>query len=413
LMENQDVLVRNGFITAIGNTGKVKYNKLALVVDGKGKYLMPGLAEMHAHVPPVDNLEPMKEVLNLFAANGITTIRGMLGHPLQLELRRQLQSGELLGPKFYTSGPSLNGNSVKTPQAATGMVRDQKKAGYDFLKLHPGITGENFDAIVKTAREVKIPFAGHVPYDVGVWRAIEAGYASIEHLDGFVESLIPQLDTIGEKRIGLFAMYAARYADTSGIPKLMSALRENNIWVAPTQALAERWFASDKTAEELSRKPEMIYMDPKTLANWTKTKKDLMANPQYDPADMKSYIQLRRKLISECNRNGVGLLLASDAPQVFNVPGFSTHQELQYLVDAGLSPYDALRSGTVNPAKYFNLKNSGMIRQGAVSDLLLLNGNPLKDISQTQNIAGVMLGKNWLPRTELDAMLRKLEKGRE
>ena len=128
---------------------------------------------------------------------------------------------------------------------------------------------------------------------------------------------------------------------------------------------------------------------------------------------MKSYIQLRRKLISECNRNGVGLLLASDAPQVFNVPGFSTHQELQYLVDAGLSPYDALRSGTVNPARYFNLKNSGMIRQGAVSDLLLLNGNPLKDISQTQNIAGVMLGKNWLPRTELDALLRKVEKGRK
>lgn len=410
LIENQDVLVKNGLVAAIGQSGKVKYSEQTLVVDGKGKYLMPGLAEMHAHVPPVDNLEPMKEVLLLFAANGITTIRGMLGHPLHLELRRQLRSGELLGPRFYTSGPSFSGNSVKTPHAAAEMVRNQKNAGYDFLKLHPGITKENFDAITKTAHEVKIPFAGHVSYDVGVWRAIDAGYASIDHLDGFVESLVPRLDTIGEKKAGLFAMYVARYADTAGIPKLMTALRENNIWVAPTQALAERWFAADKTAEDLSQKPEMIYVDPKTLANWTKTKKDLMSHPQYDPADIESYIQLRRKLISECNKNGVGLLLASDAPQVFNVPGFSTHQELQYLVDAGLTPYDALRSGTVNPARYFNLNNSGVIKQGAVSDLLLLNGNPLKDISQTQNIAGVMLGKNWLSRNELDAMLKKAEK---
>jgi len=410
LIENQDVLVKNGLIAAIGQAGKVKYSKQALLIDGKGKYLMPGLAEMHAHVPPVDNLEPMKEVLLLFASNGITTIRGMLGHPLHLELRRQLQSGELLGPRFYTSGPSFNGNSVKTPQAAIEMVRNQKKAGYDFLKLHPGITRKNFDAIAKTAHEVKIPFAGHVPYDVGVWRAIEAGYASIDHLDGFVESLIPRLDTIGEKKTGLFAMYAAQYADTSRIPKLMTALRENNIWVAPTQALAERWFAADQSAEDLNKKPEMKYIDSKTLANWTKTKKDLMANPQYKPADIKSYIQLRRKLISECSKNGVGLLLASDAPQVFNVPGFSTHQELQYLVDAGLTPYEAICSGTVNAARYFNLNNSGVIKQGALSDLLLLNGNPLNDISQTQNIEGVMLGKNWLPRAELDAMLKKAEK---
>ncbi len=413
LIEKQDVWVKNGLIAAIGNAGNVKYSKQALVVDCTGKYLMPGLAEMHAHVPPVDNLEPMKEVLNLFAANGITTIRGMLGHPLHLELRRQLQSGELLGPRFYTSGPSFNGNSVKTPQAAAEMVRNQKNAGYDFLKLHPGITRENFDAIAQTAHEVKIPFAGHVSFDVGVWRAIEAGYASIDHLDGFVEGLVPRLDTIGEKRTGLFAMYAASYADTSRIPKLMTALRENNIWVAPTQALAERWFAADKTAEDLSKKPEMKYVDPKTLANWTKTKKDLMTQPQYDPAGIERYIELRRKLIFECNKNGVGLLLASDAPQVFNVPGFSTHQELQYMVDAGLSPYDALRSGTVNAARYFNLKNSGVVRQGAVSDLLLLNRNPLKDISQTQNIAGVMLGKNWLPREELDVMLKKAEKGRK
>ncbi|HEX6847497.1 MAG TPA: amidohydrolase family protein, partial [Chitinophagaceae bacterium] len=202
VMKNQDVVIKDGIITAIGESGKVKYNKDARIIEGNGKYLIPGLAEMHAHVPPVDDMEPMKEVLTLFLCNGITTIRGMLGHPLHLELRSKIQRGEIMGPHFYTSGPSFNGNSVKTPEAGAEMVRNQKKAGYDFLKLHPGLTKENFAAIAKTAKEVNILFAGHVSFDVGVWRAIEAGYASIDHLDGFVESLVPGLDTIKEQQTG-------------------------------------------------------------------------------------------------------------------------------------------------------------------------------------------------------------------
>ena len=175
VLENQDVVVSDGKITAMGATSKVKFSKGALIVDAKGKYLIPGLAEMHAHVPPVDDLQPMKEVLILFAANGVTTIRGMLGHSRHIELRTKIQSGEIFGPHFYTSGPSFNGISVKTPEGGEKMVRDQKAMGYDFLKLHPGLTRENFNAIVNIAKEVGIPFAGHVSSGVGVWRAIDAG----------------------------------------------------------------------------------------------------------------------------------------------------------------------------------------------------------------------------------------------
>ena len=129
VINNQDVVVKNGVIVSIGETGKVKYDKNSLLIHANGKFLMPGLSEMHAHVPPVNDMAPMKEVLQLFAYNGITTIRGMLGHPLHLELRSKIQSGEILGPRFYTSGPSLNGTSVKTVEAADEMVRSQKKAG--------------------------------------------------------------------------------------------------------------------------------------------------------------------------------------------------------------------------------------------------------------------------------------------
>ncbi|MFN2440376.1 MAG: amidohydrolase family protein [Chitinophagaceae bacterium] len=410
---NQDVVVKDGKIKAIGNSGKIQYDKNALVIDAKGKYLIPGLAEMHAHVPPVDDLEPMKDVLMLFVLNGVTTIRGMLGHPRHLELRSKLKNGEIFGPRFYTSGPSFNGNSVKDTATGASMVKQQKEAGYDFLKLHPGLTKETFSAVAKTAKEVNIPFAGHVSFNVGVWRAIDAGYATIDHLDGFVESLVPGIDTITEQKNGLFGMFTASQADVTRIPKLMSALRAGNIWVVPTQALAERWFAPDKDADALAKEPEMKYMAPSTLNGWLNTKKNLVSNPNYNAEAMRRFIDLRRKLIYECNKNGVGLLLGSDAPQVFDVPGFSIHHELKYMVDAGLTPYEALRTGTINVGKFYNRSNDmGIIKTGAIADLILLNGNPLKDINQTKNIEGVISGNHFLSKAYIENELKKLVKNK-
>lgn len=410
ILMNKDVLVRNGIIAEIGDHGKVKHSKNAQIIDGKGKYLMPGLAEMHAHVPPVDDLEPMKEVLMLFACNGITTIRGMLGHPRHIELRNKIQSGEITGPRFYTSGPSFNGNSVKTPEAGAEMVRQQKSMGYDFMKMHPGLTKENFEAVVKTAKEMNMPFAGHVSFDVGVWRAIESGYASIDHLDGFIESLVPGMDTVKEQSVGLFGMFIAERADESRISALVKALHDKNIWVVPTQALAERWFTPDKDADAFAREPEMIYIKDETLKSWITNKKNLVANPRYNAAAMKKFIALRKKLIYECQRNGVGLLLGSDAPQVFDVPGFSAHQELKYMVNAGLTPYQALQSGTTNVSKYFSRNDIGMVKKDYVSDLILLDANPLENIENTRKIAGVMLREKWMSKETIAAELKKLEK---
>lgn len=408
ILTNQTVVVKDGKVQAIGK--KVKYGKGALVIDAKGKYIIPGLAEMHAHVPPNDNLESHKEVLFLFAANGITTIRGMLGHASHLTLRSKINSGEVLGPRFYTTGPSFNGLSVKTAERGAEMVREQKAAGYDFLKLHPGLTKETFAAISSTANEVKIPFAGHVSFGVGVWRAIDAGYSSIDHLDGFVEALVPNIESMTEQQAGLFGMFAAEKADESGIPKLMEQLKARNIWVVPTQSLADRWFDADYTGDDFLEDPDSKYMSKQTVNQWIDSKKNLMANPQYDAAKIENFIKLRRKLILECQKNGVGLLLGCDAPQIFNVPGFSTHNELKYLVDAGLTPYQALRTGTVNIGKYLNLPDVGVVKQGAVADLVLIDGNPLTDVTNTKKISGVMLRGQWLSKTEIDAGLKKLEK---
>lgn len=410
ILENQVVIVKNGKIQYIGNDKKAKYRKNAIVIDGQGRYLMPGLAEMHAHVPPIDDIEPMKDVLLLFAANGITTIRGMLGHPKHLELRSMVNSGQIPGPRFYTSGPALNGESVQTQDQAIAMVKEEKQAGYDFLKILPGLTKDNFDAMARTAHEQDIPFAGHVSFKVGVWKAIEAKQQTIDHLDAFVEGLVPDMKNISEDDAGLFGMYIADKVDSTRIPVLMKALRENNVWVVPTQSLAERWMTPEKTAEDFRADAEMKYMDKKTLDNWSRVKTDLMNDPKYDPEKVRAYINLRRKLIYECNRTGVGLLLGCDAPQIFNVPGISTHHELKYLVDAGLSPYQALKTGTINVGVFYKQPGMGVVKQGANGDLVLLNANPLEDISNTTKIEGVLVGGRWMNRGTLDEVLKKLEK---
>lgn len=409
VIENQTVVVKKGKITAIGDEGKVKFSKEALVIAAKGKYLTPGWAEIHAHVPPIDDIEPIKEVLILYLANGITTIRGMLGHSKHLELRSKINSGEILGPHFYTTGPSFSGQTVKTAERGAEMVREQKLAGYDYLKLHPGLTKETFPAIVKAAQEVGIPFVGHVSFSVGVWRAIDAKYSTIDHLDGFIEAITPGADTLVEQEIGLFGSWIGAQAEASLIPKLMTGLRNSRIRVVPTQALAERWL-SPFPAEEFTDDPEMKYMRPEQIKSWVNAKNTYMSNPNFSKERAEKLIQIRQKLILACQKNGVELLLGSDAPQIFNVPGFSIHHEMKYMVDAGLTPYETLRTGTVNVASYLNKTDSGTIKTGNVSDLVLLSGNPLKDINQTRNIEGVMIGTNWLSKAYIEKELKKLEK---
>jgi len=410
ILENQDVVVRGGRVVSIGPAGKVSHSAGARFVDGKGKYLMPGLAEMHAHVPQGEDLQPMKEVLTLFAANGVTTVRSMLGHPKHLELRELVRRGEILGPRVYTSGPSFNGLSVKTPESGDRMVREQKALGYDFLKLHPGLTRQNFEAIVRTANEVGIAYSGHVSSSVGVWRAIDANYQAIDHLDGFIEGMVPGIEAMTDQEIGFFGLFASRKADLSQLPKLVSGLKEHGIWVVPTQCLAERWVGTAESPEQLRAGPEMKYMDPKTLDAWVESKKRQQATPGYQATEVDAYVALRRKIIDACNKGGVGLLLGSDAPQVFNVPGFSIHHELGYLVDSGLTPYEALRTGTVNVASFFRSTDSGTVKPGNVSDLVLLGANPLKDIAATRRIEGVMLGNHWWSKEYIDAEMKKLVK---
>lgn len=410
ILTEQTIVVKNGRIVSISNTNEESIHSNAHVINAKGKYLMPGLAEMHAHVPPVSNMKPMIDVVTLFALKGVTTIRGMLGHPLHLELRQQINNREILGPRLITSGPSFNGQTALTPEATANMVKQQKEAGYDFLKLHPGIPLESFNSLVKTAKEQNIPFAGHVPFSVGIWRAIRAGFATIDHLDGIVEGLVPGIENTTEQQNGLFGMFLAPKVEIGRLDSILDALRSTNTWLVPTQALAERWFTPNTSAAAFKQLPEMKYIDTATLNGWERSKNSLWNNAQYEKVKLNQFIELRRHIIKTAQNKGVGILLGSDAPQVFDVPGFSAHQELEYMVNAGLTPYEALQTGTINVGKFLNDPFQGVIKVGAVADLILLHDNPLVNISNTQKISGVLIGGKYLDENFIESELKKLEK---
>jgi len=190
VLADQTVIVRDGKIVSIAPAAKAQIPAGAIRIDGTGKYLMPALAEMHAHIPGGQAPDAAVErTLFLYAANGVTTIRGMLGDPRHLIYRERAARGEIVSPLIYTSGPSFNAKTASTKEMAVEAVIAQKKAGYDLLKIHPGVPRDVFDALAAKADELKIPFAGHVPAAVGLMRALEARYASIDHLDGFVEAL--------------------------------------------------------------------------------------------------------------------------------------------------------------------------------------------------------------------------------
>lgn len=402
VVENQTVTIRDGRIASIAATGSAKPPADAVVIDAGGKFLMPAIAEMHAHIPGGQAPDPLVErTLFLYAANGIGTIRGMLGDPRHLSYRARVAKGELLSPRIYTSGPSLNGESVPTRDAAIEAVTSQKSAGYDLLKIHPGIKRDVFDALAAKAQELKIDVAGHVPLDVGLQRALEARYRSIDHLDGYVEAMSPTPMTSQ-----FFGVNLVGSLDTSKLPDLVTATKAAGTWMVPTQVLFDN-LLSDEDPLEMEKRPEIAHtLLPGEVKKWIAQKQGFMA--KIPAADRAKFLGVRRQILKALHDAGVPFALGSDAPQIWNVPGFATHRELQSLVLAGLTPYQALKTGTVDVATYFGHTDGGTVAAGKRADLILLDANPLVRIANSSRIAGVMLAGRWMPKTEIDKKLNGL-----
>jgi imidazolonepropionase-like amidohydrolase len=393
----QTVIVRDRTIVSIAADASARVPADAVRVDGAGKFLMPGLGEMHAHIPGGNAPDAAVErTLFLYVANGVTTIRGMLGEPRHLSYRSSVANGAIVGPRIFTAGPSFNGTTAATKEMAVAAVIAQKKLGFDLLKIHPGVPRDVFDAVAAKAHELQIPFAGHVPAQVGLQHALEAKYRSIDHLDGYIEALAAKPESSQ-----FFGVNLMSDVDESRLPGLVKATLAAGVWQVPTQVLLDN-LLNDVPTDEMAARPEMKYvLNPGEIQKWIAQKQTFA---KYSPADRAKFLTLRRRIIKELHAAGVPFALGSDAPQWWNVPGFSAHRELRSLVEAGLTPYQALRTGTQNVGRYFG-STDGVVVPGRRADLLLLDANPLQDIGNISRVAGVVVNGRWLAKAEIDKRL--------
>jgi Amidohydrolase family len=393
ILNNRTVIVRDGRIADVGLAGNTRVPAGARRVEGRGKYLIPGLGEMHGHIPsPLEPREFTEPVLFLYVANGVTTVRGMQGAPGQLEFREKAKRGELLAPNLYLAGPPFSGKTIKSVEEAIQRVRQQKAEGWDLLKVLPGLARDHYDAMARTAKEVRISFAGHVPADVGLLHAIQSGQETFDHLDGYLEYLQGEESPVPD----------AKFQE---IAKLS---REAGVWVVPTMALWETLRGTADLATLLAF-PELKYMPPHYIQQWKSAQEKLLKNADFKPDVARNEITNRMRLLKALHDGGVKILLGSDAPQRFSVPGFSIHREMKRMADAGMKPYDILRSGSYNVGLYLKEKdNFGTIEVGKRADLILLDANPLEEIGNIARRSGVMVRGRWLSEREIQSRLDQI-----
>lgn len=415
VLPNQTVVVSNGTITAVGPAASTAVPDGATRVDAAGKYLMPGLAEMHGHVPAQAN-QFQEDVLFLYVAAGATTVRGMQGHPNHLEMRDRVRAGELIGPRLFLSSPPFVGvgqNGLTDPAQARERVRAAKAAGYDHLKVHEALTPEVYDAMAETAHEVGIPFSGHVPDPVGLEHALAAGQETVDHLDNYLDAIqrdgSPALALQGAARGQALPLEV----DEAKITWIARVTRDAGPGNVPTMALWEVLRGSHR-GDDLADRPELRYMPRQMVNNWVQQVNGIHDGWSAESAQAEREVRLR--ILKALHDEGALILMGTDAPQLFSVPGFSLQRELPLMVQAGMTPYEVLRTGTVNVARFYGEEDTaGTVQPGRRADLLLLDANPLEDIDNISRISGVMVGGRWLDggtiRTRLEAVAARAAAG--
>lgn len=409
VVAGQTVLVKDGRIAQIGPSSAVTVPDGAIRIDGTGKYLVPGLSDMHGHLPPGDGSgnDAISQFLKLYLANGVTTVRGMVGSPGNLIVRDKVARGELAGPAIVAAGPPLHAGAAPTPDAGIKAVEAQKAAGYDLIKVHEGLSPETYDAITATAKRLGIKVAGHVTATVGLDRALAAGQSSIEHLDGYLQAMVRKDSPVPVTGSQVVLGPVLNYIDESRIPVLADATRKAGVWNTPTLTLFNIVVSLD-APDAFMNWPELKYVSPNLRSSFQQQKAGTAAIPGTREERLR-YLDLRNRMVKALSDAGAGLLVGPDTPQLFLVPGFATHRELQSLVAAGLTPYAALRAATAGPAAYLGTSTeAGTIAPGKRADLVLVDANPLTNIGHLQQIAGVMTAGRWHARADLDRMLADL-----
>jgi imidazolonepropionase-like amidohydrolase len=419
-LPDMTVLVRDGRITDVGKSGTLAAPPDAKAIDGSGKYLIPGLWDMHVHTIFGDWLPRDEQVtLPLFVANGVTGVRDMGGDlkPLK-QWRSAIAAGKLLGPRMIIAGPMLDGPVPRFPSSApisnaadgTRTVDELKAGGVDFIKIQSLIPRDGYFAAAAEAKKLGITFVGHVPDAVRASEASNAGQKSIEHFTGIFEGSTPIEDALlrGPKSLGL----NVKNHDPNRANALIALMAKNQTWQVPTLVWERgQWLVDDI---DLSHDPLTKYAPASWRDHtWPMFVTDIMKDMDTDPLPVrKQFVQMELDMTLAMFKAGVPFMAGTDtAAGVHIFPGFSLHQELVLFQSAGLTPLQALQTATLNPAKFLGrTADLGTVEKGKLADLLILDADPLRDIANTQKIRGVVLAGHYFDRAGLDKMLRDVEK---
>lgn len=423
VLTNQTVLVRDGVIAEIGDAKKVKVPKDAIRVDGAGKYLVPGLVDMHTHLLSdgdeyPDSIAP--DELRVMVANGVTTIRFMIGTPELLALRGRSAKGEIVAPTIFVASPHLTGREqgnnfvVNTPEDAREAVRRSKAAGYDFIKVTTFVKPEVYEAAVDEASKQVIRMVGHADRAFvtapGAWKAKQ----QIEHLDGYLEQILrddsPMKGSVSDLYMSDPKNWESiDYIDEAKIPIVAKKSVAANPFSDPTQHFFKNSFALPRSEESIRAQPDFRFYPPKVQEQWLNWYKRSRLITQVSAERKMKWIDARNKLIKAIHDAGGKIMAGSDTPEFLWLYGFAMHHELKALRDAGIGNYAALAAGTRNPHEFLGtLDKAGTIEKGKRADVMLLNANPLDDIAATYDRAGVMLKGKWYTQAELNKWLDEI-----
>lgn len=417
VLPGHTVVVEGGRITQVGPSASIRVPAGAARIDGENRYLIPGLADMHARLPAQD--EPMRvlevpDALLLYVSHGITTVRAMNGAPYQLELRSEIAAGDVEGPTLYLGSPPLDSLSVPDARSLDTLVREYAEAGYDLLSVESGFPPDAWDALLAASRQAGLSIGGRVPSGLGLRKALADKISTVDYLDAYVEAT-----RSGQQSSAPSVAAWLRSTDGAALADLARATAESGAYAVPVQYLANHQFGYNHlfggwvSPDSVHALPDMRYVAKVRRDGWTTRASDRWRGGGIDEEAAEAQAAWRKDLLQALSAAGVPIMLGTGATDFYSVPGFASLRELSLLVAQGLTAYEALATATQAPARYAREVlgepgDFGAVIVGNRADLVLLESNPLESVDALGDRAGVMVRGVWHPGDDLDEALAVL-----